>query len=175
VRETESKSYKACVVTVSDTRHSGENIDTVGPKLVAMLATADFLTSGPFIVPDERKMISDILVRLIDSEMFDFVVTTGGTGLSQRDVTPESTLDVISREIPGLGECMRFEGSKNTKFAWISRGTGGIRNKSIIVNVPGSERGAIQSLESVLPLISHALQVLKGDTHECGKKMGEHD
>lgn len=172
---TQSKSYKALVITVSDTRSSGVNKDTVGPQLMSILSDAGYETTENVIVPDDRKLISQALIKAADELKISLVVTTGGTGLSLRDVTPEATLDVITREIPGFGECMRYEGSKNTKHAWLSRGIAGVRDRTLIINLPGSERGAVQSLESVMPVIHHALEIINGDTRECGKKMGEHD
>lgn len=169
------KSYKACVLTVSDTRSTGENPDTVGPKLVEMLRDAGYKVSEPFIVPDDKDIIASTLINLADNDKFDFIVTTGGTGLSERDRTPDATREIIDFEVPGLGECMRFEGYKQTMFSWLSRGTAGVRGRSLILNVPGSERGAVQSLQAILPIARHALEIIKGDTHECGKKEGEND
>lgn len=174
---THSKSIynKAFVVTVSDTRSSGDNIDTVGPMLAKKLSEFGFEVIGIEIVPDEREKIANLLTRLIDQENVDFVLTTGGTGLSPRDVTPEATRDVINREIPGIGECMRARGAEKTPMSWLSRGTAGVKGRSIIVNVPGSERGALESLEAILPMINHALQVVRGEAHECGRKLLEND
>lgn len=172
---TQSKSYKALVITVSDTRSSGVNVDTVGPLLRSILTDAGFETTDSLIVPDDRIRISEALIKAADELKISLIITTGGTGLSPRDVTPEATLDVIIKEVPGFGECMRNEGSLHTKQAWLSRGIAGVRNQTLIINLPGSERGAIQSLESVLPIIHHALEIINGDTRECGKKMGEHD
>ena len=173
--ETQSKSFNAFVVTVSDSRFRGVNVDTVGPQLARRLEDAGYQVAGISIVPDEREEISNTLISVIDEKKADLIVTTGGTGLSSRDVTPEATRDVITTEIPGFGECMRIDGSQKTRSAFLSRGTAGIRRESIIINVPGSERGAIQSLESLLPLIHHALEIIKGEAQECGKKIGEDD
>jgi len=130
-----------------------------------------FDIGGVRIVPDEREIIAKILVELVDKEKADFIVTTGGTGLSSRDVTPEATRDVISREIPGFGECMRTSGASKTPMSWLSRATAGIRGSTIIANVPGSEKGASESLESLLPVIRHAMEIVRGDAHECGRKI----
>jgi molybdopterin adenylyltransferase len=175
VSATQSKSYKAQVITVSDTRSSGVNTDTVGPLLRSILTDAGYETTENVIVPDDRELISQALIKAADKMKISLVITTGGTGLSPRDVTPEATLDIITKEVPGFGECMRNEGSAHTKQAWLSRGIAGVRDHTLIINLPGSERGAVQSLESVMPVIHHALEIINGDTHECGKKLGEHD
>jgi len=172
VSETHLKSFhaKAFVVTVSDTRSSGINRDTVGPLLAERLRNFGFNVGGVRIVPDERDEIADLLINLVDVERADFILTTGGTGLSPRDVTPEATRDVIHREIPGFGECMRLSGADKTPMSWLSRATAGIRGSTIIMNVPGSERGAMESLESILPMIRHAIEIVRGEAHECGGK-----
>ena len=172
---TQSKSYKAQVITVSDTRSTGENADTVGPMLTSILTDAGYDCIENIIVPDDRHQISSAVISLADEKEINLIVTTGGTGLSPRDITPEATRDVITREVPGISESIRLEGSQKTKHAWLSRGISGIRNNTLIINLPGSERGAVQSLESVLPILYHAIETLLGDTSECGKMVGEND
>lgn len=168
---TKSKRFSARVLTVSDSRFTGENKDTVGPTIVEFLHKAGYETKAPVIVPDEYNSIIQALEKLLYDKKADLIITTGGTGISPRDVTPEATRAVIGYEIPGISECMRFEGSKKTEFAWLSRGIAGVRAQSIIVNVPGSERGAIQSLEAILEILPHALETVKGDSSECGKSL----
>lgn len=168
--ETQSKRFSVRVLTVSDSRSTGENKDTVGPLLVEILQKAGYETKEPVIVPDEYNLIIQAIEKFLIDDKADLIITTGGTGISPRDVTPDATRAVINYELPGFGECMRFEGSKHTKFAWLSRGIAGVRAQSIIVNVPGSERGAVQSLEAILEIIPHALETVKGQTSECGKK-----
>ena len=168
-------SFRAQVVTMSDTRSTGENRDTVGPMLTSILRDHGATADDPIIVPDEREKIISTLTRLVDDEGIDLIVTTGGTGLAPRDVTPEATKDVLDKEIPGLAEAMRHEGGTKTMRAYLSRGIAGIRGRSLIVNVPGSERGAIQSIETLLPLLPHALETIKGETRECGKTIGDED
>jgi molybdenum cofactor synthesis domain-containing protein len=130
--------------------------------------------AGPaIIVPDEKEKIINILTKLVDDDGIDLIITTGGTGLAPRDVTPEATREVIAKEIPGLAEYMRHEGGAQTPRAYLSRGIAGIRGRSMIVNIPGSEQGAMQSLGALMPLIPHALETIKGETRECGKKIGE--
>ncbi len=168
--ETKSKFYSARVLTVSDSRSTGENKDTVGPMLMVILHKAGYETKSPVIVPDEYNSIIQALEKFLYDDKADLIITTGGTGISPRDVTPEATRAVINYEIPGFSEIMRIEGAKKTKYAWLSRGISGVRAQSIIVNVPGSERGAAQSLEAILDILPHALETVKGQTSECGKK-----
>jgi molybdenum cofactor synthesis domain-containing protein len=119
-------------------------------------------------VPDEKDKIAALLRQLVDKDHIDFILTTGGTGLAPRDVTPEATREVIEREIPGIPELMRAEGSRQTPRSYLSRAIAGIRGQSLIVNVPGSERGALSSLDALIPLLDHALETIKGEAHECG-------
>jgi molybdenum cofactor synthesis domain-containing protein len=132
-------------------------------------------TEPPRIIPDEKDEITRVLRELVDEDGVDLIVTTGGTGLAPRDVTPEATREAIDREIPGLAEYMRAEGARQTPFSYISRGIAGIRGHSLIVNVPGSERGAAHSLRLLVPIIPHALETIRGEAHECGKRIGEDD
>ena len=160
---------------MSDSRSSGENKDTVGPMLTEVLRNLGADAGEAIIVPDEKEKIINILTKLVDDDGIDLIITTGGTGLAPRDVTPEATREVIAKEIPGLAEFMRHEGGAQTSRAYLSRGIAGIRGRSMIVNIPGSERGAKQSLDALMPLIPHALETIKGETRECGKKIGEGD
>ncbi len=169
------KSYKAQIVTMSDSRSSGERVDTVGPMLTGVLRDHGAEANDPVIVPDQKEDIVAVLKKLVDDDGIDLVLTTGGTGLAPRDVTPEATGEVVEKEIPGLSEYLRHEGGTKTIRAYLSRGIVGIRGSSLIINVPGSERGAMQSLESLLPLLPHALETVRGESHECGKKLGEKD
>jgi molybdenum cofactor synthesis domain-containing protein len=137
-----------------------------GPSLVTLLQNASFEVSGPEVVPDKQERISDAIVAAIVGGA-DFVVTTGGTGLGPRDVTPQATSMLIDYEVPGLGELMRRAGSANTPMASLSRGLAGVRGHALILNVPGSMRGATESLEAVIPVLGHAMQLLHGNTkHE---------
>jgi molybdenum cofactor synthesis domain-containing protein len=120
------------------------------------------------VLPDELIEIKENLIRFSDLEGIDLVVTTGGTGLAPRDVTPEATAAVIEKEVPGLAELMRFEGTKTTPRAALSRARAGVRKKTLILNLPGSVKGVRESLSAVAPILSHALEVVSGNTVRCG-------
>ena len=152
----------AAVITVSDSSSLGEREDLGGPAVAAALEKHKFRVVAREVVPDEQALIQDFLVRL--SGQARFVVTTGGTGIAARDVTPEATRAVCGRLIEGITERMRSEGAKSTKFAALSRAVCGVRGESVILNLPGKPAGAIESLEAVIDLIPHVLRLLAGDT-----------
>jgi molybdopterin adenylyltransferase len=155
--------HRAHVITVSDGVSAGTREDKSGQALRSLLEKAGFEVSGPEVVPDDTERIK----RAITGSPADFVVTTGGTGLAARDVTPQATSALIDYEVPGLGELMRRAGADSTPMAWISRGIAGVRGKTLILNVPGSTKGATESLEAVMPVLEHAMQLLHGKTsHE---------
>ena len=155
----------AAVITVSDKGARGERVDTAGPAVVEILSREGIEVRQTAIVPDERDEIADLLETLADGGE-DLVVTTGGTGLAPRDVTPEATLDVVERQVPGMAEVMREVGRRSTPMAALSRGVVGARGKTLIVNLPGSEKGARESLEAILDLITHAVDLLRGEAGE---------
>jgi len=152
----------AAVVTVSDSSSRGERSDLGGPAVADVLEKKNFRVVSREIVPDEEAAIREILVRL--SAQVRFVVTTGGTGIAKRDVTPEATRAVCDRLLEGIAEQMRAEGAKSTKFAVLSRAVCGVRGQSLILNLPGKPKGAVESLEAVIDVVPHALQILAGDT-----------
>jgi molybdenum cofactor synthesis domain-containing protein len=152
----------AAVLTVSDSSSRGERADLGGPAVADVLQKKNFCVLAREIVPDEQDAIRAALVRL--SAQAQFVVTTGGTGIAPRDVTPEATRAVCDRLIEGLAERMRSEGAKTTRFAALSRAVCGVRGQSVILNLPGKPAGAMESLEAVVDLIPHILRLLSGDT-----------
>ncbi len=158
--------YRAQVITVSDKGALGERVDTSGPALKRALEQ-EFIVADIIIVPDEEDRIAGAITHAIDGKGIDLVVTTGGTGVSPRDVTPEATRAVIDRELPGFAEIMRAESYKITPHAIISRAVCGIRNRSIIINLPGSEKAAAECLGFVIRAIPHALAKIKGDPGDC--------
>ncbi len=152
----------AAVVTVSDSSARGEREDSGGPAVAAALEKKGFRILARHIVADEEPAIRDLLIQL--SKQARFVVTTGGTGIAPRDVTPEATRAVCDRLLEGIAERMRAEGAKRTKFAALSRSVCGVRGQSVILNLPGKPSAAVESLEAVIDLIPHALQLLSGHT-----------
>jgi molybdenum cofactor synthesis domain-containing protein len=159
---------RAGIITVSDRGSQGAREDLSGPEVARLLQGIDCRIEQTVIVPDETDRIREILVRFADEEKLDLIVTTGGTGVSPRDVTPDATLAVIQKEIPGMAEAMRRASAAKTPHAMISRAIVGIRGASLIVNLPGSPRGARENLEVLLPAIPHAVEKIKGDETECG-------
>ena len=149
----------AAVITVSDRGAQGEREDRSGSEVAARLKALGF-TVERVVVPDERHRIEAALVAA--ASRHPLVVTTGGTGLTPRDVTPQATLAVVDYEVPGLAEAMRAEGRRQTPMASLSRAVVGVRGTSLIVNVPGSPKGAVESLEAVVPVLDHALETLAG-------------
>jgi molybdenum cofactor synthesis domain-containing protein len=155
----------AAVVTVSDSCARGERVDISGPAIVEILKKSGFQVVATRIVQDDSMQIQNALVHLALEARF--IVTTGGTGIAPRDVTPEATEAICDRLIDGVGERMRLEGTKKTPFAALSRGVCGVREKTLILNLPGNPTGAVESLEAVLELIPHALNLLDGKTEHA--------
>jgi molybdenum cofactor synthesis domain-containing protein len=153
---------RAGVLTISDKASRGERVDTSGAAIAELLTTIDAAIDRSEVVPDERERIAATLRSWADSDELDLVVTTGGTGLGPRDVTPEAMSDVIERPVPGLGELMRSAGLKHTPMAALSRGSAGVRGRCLILNLPGSEKGVRQNLTAVLDLLPHAVELLRG-------------
>jgi molybdopterin adenylyltransferase len=158
--------YKATIVTISDKGSRGERQDTSGPGLAEMLKL-NYDIADVIIVPDEADQIAEAIRSQVDEQCVDLVVTTGGTGVSKRDVTPEATRMVIDRELPGFAEVMRLRSCEITPHAMISRAICGIRRESIVLNLPGSPKAARECLSFVLAAIPHALDKLKGDSADC--------
>jgi molybdopterin adenylyltransferase len=154
---------RATVVTVSDSCSRGEREDLSGPAVAASLKSHGFEVLAHKVVPDEQSIIQQSLIELATESRL--VVTTGGTGIAKRDVTPEATRAVCDRILEGVAERMRLAGAQKTQFAALSRGICGVRGESIVLNLPGSPTGAVDSLEAVISLFPHALQLLAGNTN----------
>ena len=154
---------RAHVITVSDRVSAKKMADESGPALVRILKRGHFEISGPEVVPDDQEWITEAIVAAVVGGA-DVVVTTGGTGLGPRDVTPQATSVLIDYEVPGLAEAMRRAGTASTPMAALSRSMAGVRGRSLIINVPGSVKGASESLEAVMPVLDHAIRLLHGDT-----------
>ena len=160
------KPIRAAVVTVSDTGYTGQREDVSGPLLCALVTEIGVEVVRQTIVPDEHGEIVAMLANLADEMALDLVITTGGTGLTPRDVTPEATRAVIERQVPGLAEVLRFRGYRHTEMAVISRGLAGIRGRTLIINLPGNPRAVRQGMETLAPIIPHAVQMIRGEDTE---------
>lgn len=159
---------KAAILTLSDKGARGERVDESGPALAAWLADKGVHAVHTLIIPDEFDMIVSTLTEWADGDVADLILTTGGTGVSPRDVTPEATLRVVERIIPGIGELMRLKSLEKTPMASLSRAVAGIRRQVLIINLPGSPKGALENLEAVWPVIGHAVEKIRGDEGDCG-------
>ena len=160
------------IIIVSDKGTKGERIDQSGPAIRQTLKNQIFTVAGYQIVPDEKKTIQRAILQFADDQKCDLIITSGGTGISQRDITPEATKELVDRLLPGFAEAMRMHSLTFTPHAMISRAICGTRQESLIINLPGSPKGAKECLEVVLPAIPHAIAKLKGDQSDCGDHHG---
>lgn len=161
---------RAAVMTLSDKGFAGERVDTSGPRAAQLLSEAGYDVEELVLLPDAQKKIERELIRLADSRQVDLIITTGGTGFSLRDMTPEATLAVATRTAPGIAEAIRSESLKITPRAMLSRGASVLRNKTLIVNLPGSTKAVEEGLAVILPQLEHGLRILKGTAHDCARK-----
>lgn len=159
--------FTVAIITISDKGSRGEREDVSGPVLKELVSTLPAEVAFSTVIPDEREIITATLKDCTDNRALDLILTTGGTGVSPRDVTPEATREVIEKEIPGMAEVMRWEGLKKTPHAMISRAVAGIRGRSLIVNLPGSPKAVKENLTVLLPALSHALLKIRGDDTDC--------
>jgi molybdopterin adenylyltransferase len=157
----------AAVLTISDSVHNGKRADHSGPAVRERLERLGWAISVLEVLPDERELIAQRLATLSDGNQVSAIFTTGGTGIGPRDVTPEATRDVIEREIPGLGELMRQRGRESTPLAVLSRAIAGTRGAVLVVNLPGSPRGAVESLDAIIDVVPHILELLAGHTEHA--------
>ena len=160
--------YTAAVLTISDKGAAGLREDTSGPALLQMLEGEGWNVLHTAILPDDMERIRAELLRCCDERKVWLVVTTGGTGFSKRDVTPEATMAVVERPTPGIPEAMRAESMRITPRGCLSREAAGIRGETLIVNCPGSEKAARECLGAVLPALKHGVEILRGTAGECG-------
>ncbi len=158
---------RAAVITASDRSFRKERADVSGPAVSELLASLPASVEQQIVVPDERHLISKALCHFADVLDMELVVTTGGTGVDPRDVTPEATWDVIDREIPGMAEVMRAESQKKVSTAMLSRAVVGVRGKTLIVNLPGSPQGARENLQAILSVLPHAIEKIRGGGGDC--------
>jgi molybdopterin adenylyltransferase len=156
------------VITISDRGYRGEREDASGEVIQEMVRGLGAEVAFSTVVPDEGDKIKRVLIQGVDEMGLDLIITTGGTGVSPRDVTPDATREVIEREVPGFAEAMRMEGLKKTPYAMISRAVCGVRGRTLIVNLPGSPKAVQEGLEVILPAIAHTIAKIQGDPEECG-------
>jgi len=168
-KEKRTRRWKAAVVTMSDKGFAGEREDKSGPLICEMIADQGYDVVRTELLPDEQKEIEKCLCTLCDDEKVDIVFTTGGTGFSLRDCTPEATMAVAHRNVPGIAEAMRAASAEVTPRAMLSRAVSAIRNHTLIVNLPGSPKAVKENLEAVLPVVEHGLEILTGQAGECGR------
>lgn len=161
--------YRAGILIMSDKGSRGEREDGSGQQIRDILAEKDFQFDYYEIIPDEKNIIIEKLIFASDVLKLDIILTSGGTGFSSRDVTPEATLQVIERLTPGIPEAIRYYGLQITPKAMLSRAVAGIRGKTLIINLPGSPKGVRESIEAVLPALDHGLDIIIGSSTECGQ------
>jgi len=159
--------FRAGIITVSDKGSQGKREDISGPAIAEMLAGAAISIEKTLIIPDEVDQIAQSIIQFSDIDKLDLILTTGGTGVSPRDLTPDATLKVLDKEIPGMAEAMRSSSMKKTPHAMISRAVAGIRGQSLIINLPGSPKGATENLAVVLPALKHTIEKIQGDPKDC--------
>ncbi|HSQ89931.1 MogA/MoaB family molybdenum cofactor biosynthesis protein [Romboutsia sp.] len=160
--------FKVAIITLSDKGYEGQREDLTGPKLKEYVQSNELYKVVSYtLIKDDIEMLQNELIRICDNNIADLVLTNGGTGFSKRDITPEATKAVLEKEIPGISEYMRMKSSEITKKAILSRGVSGIRNNSIIINLPGSPKGAVENLSFVMDSLDHGIEILKGEATEC--------
>ena len=161
---------RAAIITASDSGYRGEREDLSGPAIKEILEREGYEVISMDILPDDQVMLAGKLQEIADSEKAELILTTGGTGFSERDVTPEATEEVIERKVPGIPEAIRAYSMTITKRAMLSRATAGIRGKTLIVNLPGSPKAVRESLEYIIDALSHGLEILSGEARDCARK-----
>jgi molybdopterin adenylyltransferase len=161
--------FRAGILTISDSAFKGERADGSGPLIHRLLDKEGYKVVVHEIVPDEQHEIEKIFIAWTDGRTLDVIISTGGTGLSPRDVTPEATKSVIGREVPGIVDAVRVRGLQDTPRAMLSRAVAGIRARTLIVNLPGSPAAVQQGLEVLLPVLGHALKKIRGDQTPCSQ------
>ncbi len=159
--------FKIAVLTLSDTGSKGGREDLSGEEIKKSVSSLGEVVYYE-ILPDEMELISEKLAHICDNNLADLIITTGGTGFTERDVTPEATKRIIERDVPGISEYLRLKGAEKSPNAILSRGISGIRKKTLIINLPGSLKAVKESLSFILPVLPHGLEKLKGDPTPCG-------
>lgn len=162
--------WQAAVITLSDKAAAGERKDESGPAIAKRLREASYEVVEEIVIPDDERVLKQQLVRLCDQRQLDLILTTGGTGCSARDITPEATLAIADKNVPGIAEAMRAESLKITRHAMISRAASVIRGKTLIINLPGSPRACMENMDVFMDTIPHAMGLLRNEVHDCARK-----
>ena len=160
---------KAAIITSSDSGYAGEREDKSGSVIQEILEANDYEVVHTILLPDDRKMLSERMAEIADSSTAELILTTGGTGFSPRDITPEATEDIIDRRVPGIPEAMRAYSMTITKRAMLSRSTAGIRKKTLIINLPGSPKAVKESLEYIIDALGHGIEIMTGEAGNCAR------
>lgn len=161
---------RTVIITSSDSGYAGEREDLSGPVIKEIVEKAGYQVVSMDLLPDDRKMLSDRMKEIADNNMAELILTTGGTGFSPRDVMPEATEDIIERRVPGIPEAMRAYSMTITKRAMLSRASAGIRNKTLIINLPGSPKAVRESLEYIIDALAHGIEIMTGEAGNCARK-----
>ena len=162
--------WQAAVITLSDKAAAGERKDESGPAIAKRLREASYEVVEEVLIPDDERVLKQQLMRLCDQRQLDLILTTGGTGCSARDITPEATLAIADKNVPGIAEAMRAESLKITRHAMISRAASVIRGKTLIINLPGSPRACMENMDVFMDTIPHAMGLLRNEVHDCARK-----
>ncbi|MDO5799829.1 MAG: MogA/MoaB family molybdenum cofactor biosynthesis protein [Eubacteriales bacterium] len=161
---------RVAIITSSDTGYRGEREDLSGPVVKEIVQRAGYEVVSMDILPDDQVMLAGKMQEIADKELAELILTTGGTGFSERDITPEATEEVIERRVPGIPEAMRAYSMTITKRAMLSRATAGIRGKTLIINLPGSPKAVRESLEYIIDALGHGIEILTGEAGDCARK-----
>ncbi|MEG0773948.1 MogA/MoaB family molybdenum cofactor biosynthesis protein [Clostridium sp.] len=161
---------KVAILTISDKGFRGEREDGTGPAIKSLIENHQYKVEYYKVIPDEMEQIQKELIYICDELKIELALTNGGTGFSQRDVTPEATRNVIEKYVPGIGEVMRLRSLEITPKAMLSRAIAGIRKQTLIINLPGSPKGAVENLGFIMPALAHGIEILTGQASECARK-----
>ena len=161
---------RVAIITSSDSGYEGKREDLSGPAIKEIVETNGYEVVSLVVLPDDQKMLEEEMIRICDNNLADLILTTGGTGLSPRDCMPEATMAVIERNVPGIPEVMRAYSMTITKRAMLSRACAGIRKSTLIINMPGSPKAVRESLEYIISELTHGLEILLGEAHNCARK-----
>lgn len=169
------RKWRTAVITLSDKGYAGEREDKSGPLIREMIEKEGYEAAEMILLPDDQKLIEEKLIELCDEKKMDLILTTGGTGFSPRDCTPEATFSVATKNAPGIAEAMRYASLQITPRAMLSRGASVIRGGTLIINLPGSPKAVKENLECILSSLPHGLEIMKGMTGECGSEVKKNE